>query len=117
MRRRAYTDPARLRAAVEEAREPAPTNPKGGHMSWSISAIGKAPAVLKAVEQQSSQDKCNEPEETVRQAAYHAIKEALIAQGPNVVVKLSAVGSQSDWNGVVQNQLSIQIDPQYRFVE
>jgi hypothetical protein len=88
-------------------------------MSWSISAIGKAPAVLKEVEEQSAQQKCSEPEETVRQSACHAIKAALAAQGENIVVRLEAYGSQREdyQTKVIRNQLTIRVEPIIGFLE
>ncbi len=87
-------------------------------MSWSIVAIGKAPAVLKEVERQSAQQKCVEPEESVRQGAMHVIKAALIAQEPNTVVNLNAYGSQSEdyTTKAVRNNLNIEVKPMYGFL-
>jgi len=88
-------------------------------MSWSLVAVGKAPAVLKEVEKQSAQQKCSEPEESVRQAAVHAVKAALIAQDPSVAVEISASGSQSEdyTTHVVRNHLNITIKPLSGFLE
>jgi len=88
-------------------------------MSWSLVAVGKAPAVLKEVEKQSAQQKCSEPEESVRQAACHAIKAALMAQDPTAVVKLTASGSQNEdyATKAVRNFLSVTIEPLYQFLE
>jgi hypothetical protein len=89
-------------------------------MSWSVQGVGRAPAVRAAIAKQfSSQGKCSEPEETVRQAAISIIDAALSGQGPSVAVKVSASGSQgtSYPSNEVQNQLSITIEPLYGFVE
>lgn len=73
---------------------------------------------------QTSQSKCNEPEETVRQAALAVIAAAIAAQDPASAVKVSASGSQSEKydsngqrTGVFTNSLSISIEPLYGFVE
>jgi hypothetical protein len=91
-------------------------------MSWSVAAIGKAEAVRKSIADQfSSSGVCAEPEETVRKAAAAMIDAALAAQDPTVAVRVSASGSMSyrNWSGKsgVSNQMTIQIDPQYGFVE
>jgi hypothetical protein len=90
-------------------------------MSWSVSAIGKPPAVAVSIEEQFSRYKCIEPEEGVRQGARATLAAALAAQRPDSVVKVSASGSQSSntIDGVVlfTNVLSITVEPQYGFVE
>lgn len=92
-------------------------------MSWSVNAVGKAPAVARAIEEQfDRQGKCAEPEETVRISARAVIAAALKAQGDNVIVKVAASGSQGmyNWNKEPKensNQLSISIDPIYGFCE
>lgn len=75
--------------------------------------------MLEEVEKQSAKIKCQEPEESVFQGACHAIKAALIAQDPSVVVKLTASGSQSEdyTTKTVSNFLSITIEPLHQFLE
>lgn len=91
-------------------------------MSWSVAAIGKAEAVRKSIAEQFSRSSgCVEPEETVRKAAAVMIDTALAAQDPSTAVRVSASGSMSykDW-GVKSgpsNQLTVNVDPQYGFVE
>jgi hypothetical protein len=93
-------------------------------MSWSVLAIGKAPAVAAEIERQFAQSKCSEPEESVRQSARLTLASALAAQEPSTMVEVSAAGSQSTkyksgTNEVlgVTNGLSIKIDPKFGFVE
>jgi hypothetical protein len=88
-------------------------------MSWSVGAIGKAPAVAAEIERQFNQSKCSEPEEGVRQAARSTIAAALAAQDPAIVVDISAYGSQStDYKtNALRNQLTLKIEPRYGFIE
>lgn len=91
-------------------------------MSWSVGAIGKAPAVRKAIAEQCASAYCSEPEETVRKSAVATLDAALAAQGDSIIVKVSASGSQgqetkNDGTAQFKNSLSIQIEPQYNFVE
>lgn len=93
-------------------------------MSWSVSAIGKAAAVAASIETQFSQSTCSEPEESVRQSARATIAAALAAQDPRTVVKVMASGSQSQRNygqkdvaPSFTNSLTINVEPQYGFVE
>jgi hypothetical protein len=85
-------------------------------MSWSVSAVGKAPAIAAALEEQFSKATCMEPEEGVRQSARATIAAALAAQDPGTVVKVVASGSQSTY-AKLSNVMSIAIEPQYGFVE
>lgn len=91
-------------------------------MSWSVSAIGKGDAVRKEIARQFvAGAKCAEPEESVRQAAAVLIDASLAGCGPTCAVKVIASGSQSykDWTTKtgVQNQLIVQVDPQWGFIE
>ncbi len=87
-------------------------------MSWSVQAIGKAPKVLTEIAAQfSAAGKCSEPEETVRKKAESVVCEAIAAQDPSTVIRVSASGSQSTVSGAVSNYLTISIEPQYGFVE
>lgn len=64
-------------------------------MSWSVGAVGKPKAVAESVEKQFAASTCQEPEETVRQAARAAIAAALAAQREDSAVQVIASGSQS----------------------
>lgn len=94
-------------------------------MSWSVSAVGRPPAVAAVIETQFAASSCSEPEETVRQAARKVIAEALAAQRPDSAVKVSASGSQQSsynqesksWGAPYQNSLEIKVEPLYGFVE
>jgi len=90
-------------------------------MSWSVSAIGKAPAVRASIAEQFSRSTCSEPEESVKVAAAAAIDKALEAQNPDLPIKVMASGSQGfkDYSAKtgVYNQMSISIDPLHGFVE
>lgn len=90
-------------------------------MSWSVQAIGKAPAVAAEIAKQfASQSKCSEPEETVRQAAMALVTASIEAQdAATVVLKVEASGSQStDFKTMAyRNQLKITIEPLYGFIE
>lgn len=91
-------------------------------MSWSVSAIGKAPAVRSSIADQFSKSSpCLEPEESLRQAAAATIDKALEAQDPNLAVKVIASGSQGfkDYTARtgVYNTLGITIEPLHGFVE
>jgi len=89
-------------------------------MTWSVSAIGRAPKVREEISRQFTLNKCVEPEESVRQSAAKVIDDALAAQDDNFVVQVSASGSQSssDWNAKtgVSNSLAISIVPMYGFI-
>jgi hypothetical protein len=91
-------------------------------MSWSVTAVGKAPAVRTAIADQfSKQSSCMEPEESVRQAAAVLLDAALAAQDSAVAVKVGASGSMSykDWTtkAGVSNALSLSVEVLYGFVE
>lgn len=96
-------------------------------MSWSVQAIGKSPAVAKAIELQfANGSPCNGPEEIVRQAARSVIAAALAGSTyPELIVKVEASGSQGEKYdyatakglGVFSNNLVIQVTPIYGFVE
>ena len=64
-------------------------------MSWSVSEIGKAPAVAAKIAADINQYKCIDPEEGVKQAVGSALAAALAAQDPNSIVKVTASGHQS----------------------
>ena len=91
-------------------------------MSWSVGAIGKAPAVRDCIATQfANGSPCKEPEEAIRQAAKATIDTALAAISPDYAVEVNASGSMSltDWNDPSKggaNTLTIQITPKYGFV-
>lgn len=87
-------------------------------MSWSISAIGKPGAVAAKVVRDTSMNRCNEPEESIKRAAVTAIVAALDSYPPNSVVRVTASGSQYVDNGVVKyNDLSVRVEPVHGFTE
>lgn len=87
-------------------------------MSWSVKAIGKAPAVAQSIENQfTSQPACREPEEAIRQHVRAALVAALAAQQPNIALKVSASGSMSFDNGPVHNSFTVSVEPMYGFID
>jgi hypothetical protein len=90
-------------------------------MSWSVAAIGKAPAVRVSIAEQFKRNICAEPEETVRQAAAVTIDSALAAEDSELAVKVVASGSQGFRDHTrrtgVYNSLNISVEPQHGFVE
>lgn len=87
-------------------------------MSWSISATGKAPAVAAHVAKSIAESKCQEPEETIKNAVGAILATALAAYPAGRGVKVSAAGSQSrDGNGNATNSLSVMLEPVLGFVE
>lgn len=90
-------------------------------MSWSVFAVGKAPAVRASIADQFTRFKCSEPEETVKQSVAAAIDAALVAQDPATIVKVTASGSQNFKNyetkSGVSNSCSVAIEPIHGFVE
>jgi hypothetical protein len=92
-------------------------------MSWSVSVIGKSQAVKAALAEQFGKINCSEPEQTIKNDTATAIARALSHFPADMVVKVSASGSQSDAlhyggkPGEFVNTLSMQIEPQWGFVE
>ena len=91
-------------------------------MSWSVSAVGKPPAVRASIAERFTRNKCSEPEESIRQAAAAIIDKAIEAQGDKVALQVDASGSQSaDYSTqpptVGSNTLHIKLQPIYGFVE
>jgi hypothetical protein len=90
-------------------------------MSWSVSAIGKPPAVIASLAKKFATNPCEGPEEYVRQDAWKSIASSLGAQDPNCVVKVNASGSAGFKDYFAKagpyNNLSISIEPQTGFVE
>jgi hypothetical protein len=69
-------------------------------MSWSVSALGPADAVLKSITKQFDESTpCQEPEESVRQAVKAALAASLAAEIPaNNTVSVRAFGTMSRWS-------------------
>jgi hypothetical protein len=91
-------------------------------MSWSVSAIGRVPAVRAAIAKQFADGgKCVEPEESIRQAAAKVLDSVIVAQDPTNVVKVTASGSQSfkDYGTKtgIGNGLTIVVEPIFWFLE
>lgn len=89
-------------------------------MSWSVSAIGKQPAVKAEIARQFEVGgKCSEPEESVRQAAKATVLAAIDATNPSYPLKISASGSQSgDYSKkIFSNSLTISIEPVWNWLE
>jgi hypothetical protein len=89
-------------------------------MSWSVSAMGKAPAVRTEIARQfTAQSKCMEPEEGVRQAARQLLDVSLAAQDAASIVKVSASGSQWTDNGrqIIRNTANVAIENMGAFLE
>lgn len=90
-------------------------------MSWSVSAVGKAPAVRASIADQFTRTSCIEPEESVKKRAAEAIDKALEAQDPSTVVKVVASGHMTfkDYTAKTgaSNYCSVLIEPIGGFVE
>ncbi|HWH56987.1 MAG TPA: hypothetical protein VN682_05105 [Terriglobales bacterium] len=95
-------------------------------MSWSVVAVGKAPAVAASLEKSFASISCAEPEQTIKNAVAQVVATALSAYNPNMPVRVEASGSQShdDWNkpeaektGTKANYLSVNIEPIWNFAE
>jgi hypothetical protein len=90
-------------------------------MSWSVSGIGKPVAVAAKLAKDFAGNKCNEPEESIRQMAASAIAAALKVYPDTHAVKVEASGSQQGGSAGPQptyvNQLNVKIEPVYGFVE
>lgn len=88
-------------------------------MSWSVSAIGKARAVERAIREQfDNAAACREPEEQARQSAKQAIGWTLAAYPDEAALKVTANGSMSSNNGVPQGaSLHIAVEQIYGWAE
>lgn len=89
-------------------------------MSWSVNAIGKAPSVARELAKQFARINCMEPEQTIKNTIAGVIDAALSAFDPDMAVKVAASGSQSSSGGAEgthTNQLSVQIEPLWGFIE
>ena len=86
-------------------------------MSWSVSAIGRPPAVAAKVADEISRYKCVDPEEGVKQAVGAALAAALAAQDPASVVKVTASGHQQGSGETAVNTLRVEVEPIFGFIE
>ena len=91
-------------------------------MSWSVSAVGKAPAVRKKIaDDVAKMSPCSEPEETVKQNLVASIGAALATFPPNTAVRVEASGSQyapdSKAPTELLNTVSLKIEPIGGFIE
>lgn len=97
-------------------------------MSWNFAAMGKAPAVLKAIkayEEIATASPMMEPEQSIREAALSIAELAVGAMSPDIAVSVSAQGSQSSlrnpdtgaFDRFPTNNLKLEIQPVYGFVE
>lgn len=86
-------------------------------MSWSVSAVGRAGAVSKKIAEELGKVLCNEPEESIKRAVGEIVETSLSACDPNQAVRVEASGSQSDFHGVKTNQLKVDIQPIWGFLE
>lgn len=89
-------------------------------MSWTVASTGKPAAVAAFVAQQFAAITCAEPEQTIKNSIAQAVDVALKAFPADVPVRVQAHGSQStnsDRPGVATNQLSVEINPIWGFVE
>lgn len=87
-------------------------------MSWSLNAVGRPEAVKAKIAADASQNKCSEPEESIKQSAVAAICLAVGSYAPDTVVTVRASGSQYVDRSVVKyNQLSVSIEPVHGFTE
>jgi len=87
-------------------------------MSWNISGTGKPAALAAKLAGDFAKNKCQEPEETIRQGVGLIIAEALKVYPETLAVKFDAGGSQQGHSdGKYTNALSVNIEPVYGFVE
>lgn len=63
-------------------------------MSWSVFGTGKAGALAVVLAEQFSRGRCDEPEETVKQAVAVAVAAVLAKAHPEAVFTVQASGSQ-----------------------
>ena len=89
-------------------------------MSWSISMVGKSPAVVAKAKIQLTNQKCSEPEETIKGKILDVIETCLSAFPADHPVEVSAIGSQSTdaaKPGIAVNQLQVTVKPLWGFIE
>lgn len=80
-------------------------------MSWSASRSGKPVEVAAQLKADLEGIRCIEPEETIKNKVGEIIATALAAYPPEFSVKVSAVGSQSNYEGGPVNDLRLEIKP------
>jgi len=91
-------------------------------MSWSVNAIGKAPAVAAKLAVDFGKIKCPEPEETIKKTMAAVIATALAWFPLTQAVRVEAHGCQSHPNfskapHETTHQLAVKIEPIWGFVE
>ena len=89
-------------------------------MSWSVQCFGKPAAVRTKVAESFASIRCNEPEQSIANAAASMIDSALAAFPPEYPVKIAAAGSQYQPDAgkpEIINSLSLSIEAVYGFVE
>jgi hypothetical protein len=98
-------------------------------MSWSISVVGKAPAVREKAQSDLKKITCQEPEETIKNLVGSIVDMALCSFPDSVAVQIAASGSQGpayeidqagnykQIEGKLTNSLKVDISPLYGFVE
>jgi hypothetical protein len=90
-------------------------------MSWTVAEVGKAKAVAPKIAQQFLVNPCQEPEETIRQAAARTIATVLEGQDPSNVVKVIASGSMGFKDYAAKtgpyNSVSIAVEVLHGFLE
>ena len=92
-------------------------------MSWTINAVGKAPAVRKSVAKQfENNGSCAIPnEQSIHIAAFHLLQLILSAQDPATVVRVTVAGGQtyekvSKREGL-HNFLRLAVEPEHEFCD
>lgn len=87
-------------------------------MSWSVSAIGKTKAVAAAVAKAIAASKCQEPEESIKNACGAVIASSLASMPENMAIRVEASGSMYFVDGKGgQNNVSIKVEPIYGFID
>jgi hypothetical protein len=85
-------------------------------MTWSVAAIGKAPAVKASLAEQFGAITCAEPEQTIKNDVAAVVAHSLSYFGEHMVVRVSAFGSMSSGE-FYPGTVNLQIEPQWGFVE
>jgi hypothetical protein len=86
-------------------------------MSWSISAIGKAPAVARALRKQISGPLAIQSEEDARERLVSLAEAQLAEMGEATIVKFNADGSAYSHDGLIIHTSHFALEPIYGFVE
>lgn len=84
-------------------------------MSWSISAVGSAPAVAQKIREdlERSASHFSEPEATVCRNIANVVDSALSAFPDSSAVRVSGHGHQSTTDGKATNTVRLEIEPIY----